>query len=185
MGSRQGQPRGKPRAPCPCLTPPTDHDSRASPISSSCSPWAGKKQMPPAREDGCSGWWVWHTPYRHLVLKSTPTSSPHPSLGTASPSIPKHRQPPAAGSLCPKHPGNPCPAAAHGKQRVHVVAHGKRWEFGGAALQAATVSHSRIARASALLAFASTRPLPSSWCVSGKAPGPPSVQVNVLILQVV
>lgn len=187
-GGQQAEPPqaspDKPRAPCPIATLLADRTGRASPVS--ClqamfsADWraAGLCQTPSgSNKRGSSGQWVWHTQHHHLI----PKTSPHlPSM-----SFLRHHQP-VAGSPEPEAPLHPCPGAAHGKQRIHMVAQRKGWVFGGAALQTATVSHGRTTHASpALVAFTPAWPLPSCLCVLDTAQVLASVQVNGLILLVV
>lgn len=187
MGSSQSHhrpPLTSPGHPVQLATLPAEHTGRASPVS--ClqtmfsAGWraAGLCQTPSgSKKRGHSGPWVWHTQHHHLI----PKTSPHlPSM-----SFLRHHQP-VAGSPGPEAPLHPCPAAAHGKRGVHMVAQGMGWVFGGAVLQTATVSHGRTMHVSpALVAFTPAWPLPSCWCVPDTAQVLASVQVNGLILQVV
>lgn len=167
-GGQQAEPPqaspDRPRAPHPNVTPPAHHTGRASPVSCLqtvfCAGWRAARlcQTPSgSNKRKSSGQWVWHSQHHHLI----PKTSPHlPCM-----SFLRHHQP-VVGSPEPEAPLQPCPAAAHGKRGIHTIAQGKRWVFGGAALQTATVSHGRTTHASpALVAFTPAQPLPSYWCV--------------------
>lgn len=171
-------PSAKPRTPHPRVTLPADPVGRAIPISCPqtlfSAGWgaAGPCQMPCGSNE--RGWRPRPVGLAHTVLSPGPQKQPPPPLHVLPQALPAHVSPNTAslrqGPQCPKYPHTPCPAAAHGKRGLHVVAQGKGWEFGGAALQTAAVSHSRTARASpALPAFATARPLPSSQRVPDTA----------------
>lgn len=83
--------------------------------------------------------------------KAAPTSSSRPSSGTASPCVPKHRQP-AAGSPVPEVPLHPLPSCSTWQARI---AHGSTGE--GMGIWGCSFANSRC------------KPQPDSSCLSCSA----------------
>ena len=191
-GQQAGPPQAspaKPRAPRPCMTPPADHVGRASPVSCPQTLFSAGRSVPDA---------IWLQRERmeapvsgsgtHSIVtwsrKPAPTSSPHPSLGTASPHVPRHHQP-AAGSPVPEAPSHPLPSCSTWQARG---AHGSAGEGMGIWGCSFANSHCKPWQDSLCLSCSAgfhycLAPAILLACPRHRVPA--SVQVNVLILQVV